>query len=166
MALFDCTVIALSKIVCIEIIKNVHQNNLWHFYRKLIQLITKAFSWKMDPLHFPISPCSKLQSMGEVGGVVVLVVGDAVVVGTMSVQAISLMMWMSSRAMVSSSVNFGFLASKMSCDEGQHWIDLLSDKTCQRKWFTVCVKWSKLKWSDLVGSWRIVIHPDLVPFHI
>lgn len=62
------------------------------------------------------SPCSKVQSMAEEGAAVGVVSGFGVVVGIMSSQDLSLMMWMSSRAKLAST-DSGQLACKIICDE-------------------------------------------------
>lgn len=66
---------------------------------------------------FPESPLSKVQSIGEGGPVVVVVGGFGVVVGMMSTQDLSLMMWMSSSARLSSSDVE--LACKIICNEAE-----------------------------------------------
>ena len=69
-------------------------------------------------IHSLESPCSKVQSMSEAGAVVVVVAGFGVVVGIVSPQNLSLMMWTSSRAKLSPHESRVLLACKIICDDG------------------------------------------------
>ena len=65
----------------------------------------------LEMIHHPASPCPKLQSIWEGGGLEVVVGGFGVVVGMSWAQVVPLMMWISSRAIFSSQL-MGHLACR------------------------------------------------------